>query len=221
MHVLYVDDDLAMTMSVGLMLRRAGHSCDKAELGERAVELANENHYDAIILDIMLPDIDGYEVIERLREAQVSTPLLLQTGLVDRAEPGDAEAFGVDDILIKPFDKQELIDHLEKVTSRPDPAPAEPAEAPEAEAPEAEAPEDEAADRHQGRVKAFITCEIEYGDETHRVMVLSHSGSGAVVRLPSHLTDCPKNFTLNYPTGESCKCRICWRAHDKIGVAFL
>ena len=122
MHVLYVDDDPAMTKSVALMLRQAGHSCDQAELGEQAVELANEHAYDAIILDIMLPDIDGYEVIERLREAQVSTPLLIQTGLVDRANPGDAEAFGVDDILIKPFHKNELIDRLDRIVSRPAPA---------------------------------------------------------------------------------------------------
>lgn len=217
MHVLYVDDDLAMIKSVALMLQREGHSCDKAELGERAVELANENDYDAIILDIMLPDIDGYEVIERLREAQVSTPLLIQTGLVDRAQPGDAEAFGVDEILIKPFDKNELIDRLEKVVSPPATAETAPAEEAEAEAPEDEA----AADRHRDRVKTFTTCEIEFGGETNRAMVLSLSSRGAVVRLPSRMTNCPKHFTLKFPTGQRHDCRICWRVRDKIGVAFL
>lgn len=218
MHVLYVDDDLAMIKSVALMLQREGHSCDKAELGERAVELANENDYDAIILDIMLPDIDGYEVIERLREAQVSTPLLIQTGLVDRAQPGDAEAFGVDEILIKPFDKNELIDRLEKVVSSPAKAEAAPAEAAETDA---DAPENPAAKRHQDRFKAFTACKIEFGDETNGAVVLSLSSRGAVVRLPSHMTNCPKHFILKFPTGQSHDCRVCWRAHNKIGVAFL
>lgn len=214
MHVLYVDDDPSMTKSVALMLRQAGHSCDKAELGEQAVDLANENDYDAIILDIMLPDIDGYEVIERLREAQVSTPLLIQTGLVDRAKPGDAEAFGVDDILIKPFDKNELMSHLERVVSSS--AVAQAAEA------HTEGQEDEAAHhRHQDHVKTFTACQIEFGEETSRAMVLSFSGRGAAVRLPSHMTNCPKHFALKFPTGERYDCRVCWRAHDKVGVAFL
>ena len=119
MRVLYVDDDPAMTKSVELMLRTAGHTCDTTYLGERAVQLANMKQYDAIVLDIMLPDIDGYEVIERLRQAQVSTPILIQTGLVDRARPGDAEAFGADDVLLKPFDKDELIRHLGRTVSMP------------------------------------------------------------------------------------------------------
>jgi DNA-binding response OmpR family regulator len=117
MQVLYVDDDPSMTMTVQLMLRAAGHSCDTTDLGERAVTLARTLDYDAIILDIMLPDIDGYEVIERLREAEIKTPLLIQTGLVDRSQPEDSQAFGADDILIKPFGKEELIEHLERIVS--------------------------------------------------------------------------------------------------------
>ena len=96
MQVLCVDDDPSTTRSVEIMLWTAGHSCDTSYLGERAVQLANMKEYDAIVLDIMLPDIDGYEVIERLRQAQDSTPIPIQTGLVDRAKPGDAAAFSAD-----------------------------------------------------------------------------------------------------------------------------
>lgn len=174
-------------------------------------------HYDAIILDIMLPDIDGYEVIERLREAQVSTPLLIQTGLVDREKLGDAEAFGVDDILVKPFDKNELIGHLEQAVSRS----AEAVPAAEVE-PAAEAAKDEGVNkRPHHRVNTIKACEIQFDGKTTRGMVLSLSNKGAAVRLPQNLTNCPEYFTLKFPAGRSYHCRICWRLRDKVGVAFV
>jgi DNA-binding response OmpR family regulator len=218
MRVLYVDDDPSMTKSVELMLRTAGHSCDTTYLGERGVQLAHMNDYDVIILDIMLPDIDGYEVIERLRQAQVNVPILIQTGLVDRTEPSDAEAFGVDDVLIKPFDKRELIRHLRRAKSRAAKTEAIPAENVQ---PGVEDPEDQGVNkrRHNG-IKTIKACEIQFGGIKTNGMVLSLSEGGAVVRLPQHMSDLPEYFTLKFLTGLSYDCRICWRAKDKIGIAF-
>ena len=216
MRVLYVDDDPSMTKTVKLMLQTAGHSCDTTYLGERAVQLAHMYEYDAIILDIMLPDIDGYEVIERLRQAQVSIPILIQTGLVDRAKPGDAEAFGADDILLKPFDTKELIRHLRRTVSRArDSSPAEQMK------PGVEVPKDQVANKqpHAG-VKTIKACEIQFGGIKTNGMVLSLSEGGAVVRLPQHMSDLPEYFTLKFLTGQSYDCRICWRAKDKVGIAF-
>ena len=84
MQVLYVEDDKLMAKNVELILQKEGHFCHTADRGERAVELAKRNAYDIIILDIMLPDFDGYEVIERLRASGIDTPYLIQSGLVDR-----------------------------------------------------------------------------------------------------------------------------------------
>ena len=219
MRVLYVDDDLSMIKSVELMLRTAGHTCDTTYLGERAVQRANMKEYDVIVLDIMLPDIDGYEVIERLRQAQVSTPILIQTGLVDRAKPGDAAAFGADDILLKPFDKDELISHLERTVSQAAGAAATPAEN---EEPGVEAPKDQETNKRRHKEsKKIKACEIHFNDNKANGMVLSLSDRGAVVRLPQHLTNVPKYFTLKFLTGQSYDCRICWRAKDKVGIAFV
>ncbi len=219
MRVLYVDDDRSMTKSVELMLRTAGHTCDTTYLGERAVQLANMKEYDAIVLDILLPDIDGYEVIERLRQAQVATPILIQTGLVDRAKPSDAAAFGADDILLKPFDKDELIRHLRRTVSR---AFGVAAAAPEKEKPGVEVPKDQGAiKRRHNEIKIIKACEIQFDGDNTNGMILSLSDGGAVVRLPQHLTNLPKYFKLKFPTGENYDCRICWRAKNKVGSAFV
>ncbi len=217
MHVLYVDDDSFLTRTVELILQKSGHSCDTAGLGETAVKLAaGGTKYDAIILDIMLPDIDGYEVIERLRAAQVDTPLLIQSGLVDRGRPGDAEAFGADDILVKPYDKDELLVRLRGAIAR-----AEKARAAPAEPAEEKAAAEESNHRHHDRVKAIKACEITFDGETTRCMVLNLSGGGAAIRLPRHMTNCPKHFSLKFPAGRSYDCRVCWRVQDKVGVAFV
>jgi two-component system cell cycle response regulator CtrA len=220
MRILYVDDDPSMTKAVELMFRTAGLICDTTDLGERAVQMAQINDYDAIVLDIGLPDIDGYEVIERLRESQVSTPILIQSGLIDRAKADDAAAFGADDILLKPFNKDELISHLERTVSQTIGAPATPAQSQE---PGIEAPEiqDTQKRRLKGSRKKIKACEIHFDDSTTSGMVLSLSDHGAVVRLPLHLTNLPKYFTLKFPPGESHDCQICWRAKDKVGIAFV
>ncbi len=217
MQILYVDDDKSMTRAVGLMLRQAGHSCDTTHLGERAVQLAKTKDYDAIILDIMLPDIDGYEVIERLREGQVSTPLLIQTGLVERTKPGDARAFGTDDVLLKPFDTAELIEHLKRTMARS----AEAARQEEAE-PAGDAPEGRSVNQRQHeRVQAIEPCEITLDGKTSRGMVMNLSEGGAALRLPRHMTNPPETFTLTLAGGHAYTCRVCWRIQGKVGVAFV
>ena len=66
MQVLYVEDNRSEAKVVEAMLRSEGHLCHTTDSGRQAVILARRNNYDVIILDIMLPDIDGYEVIEQM-----------------------------------------------------------------------------------------------------------------------------------------------------------
>ena len=83
MRVLLVEDDAATAQSIELMLRAESFICDTTDLGEDGLEIGKLYDYDIIILDPMLPDIDGYEVLRRLRAARVKTPILILSGLND------------------------------------------------------------------------------------------------------------------------------------------
>ena len=118
MRVLYVEDDDNLAFAVEQMLRQEGHACDRARSGVGAIKLGQEHAYDVILLDVMLPDIDGYEVLRQLQELGVETPVLIQSGLVERDRAMDGLGFGVDDYLIKPFNRDELIRRVEQAATR-------------------------------------------------------------------------------------------------------
>src|SRR6201987_6409606 len=83
MRVLVVEDDSATAASIELMLRSEGFICDTTDLGEDGLEIGKIYDYDIIILDLMLPDIDGYEVLRRLRAARGKTPIFILLRLAD------------------------------------------------------------------------------------------------------------------------------------------
>ena len=118
MRVLYVEDDDNLAFAVEQMLQQEGHECDRARSGVGAVKLGQEQEYDVILLDVMLPDIDGYEVLRQLQDVGVETPVLIQSGLVERDRAMDGLGFGVDDYLIKPFNRDELIRRVEQAATR-------------------------------------------------------------------------------------------------------
>ena len=120
MRVLQVEDDPTAAQAVEQMLKSKGYACETTAYGELAVELATQNDYDIILLDIMLPDIDGYEVLRRLQAAQVHTPVLIQSGIIGREELEKGTGFGVDDYLVKPFTRSELAERIETALERPD-----------------------------------------------------------------------------------------------------
>eukprot|EP01093_Parvamoeba_rugata_P012518 TRINITY_DN366_c0_g5_i1.p2 TRINITY_DN366_c0_g5~~TRINITY_DN366_c0_g5_i1.p2 ORF type:complete len:196 (+),score=33.97 TRINITY_DN366_c0_g5_i1:28-615(+) len=74
--------------------------------------------YDIILLDLMLPDIDGYEVLRRLRDARVDTPVLILSGLTETEDKVKGLGFGADDYLTKPFDKVELLARIQAIVRR-------------------------------------------------------------------------------------------------------
>ncbi|MEX2630631.1 MAG: response regulator transcription factor [Tistlia sp.] len=118
MRVLVVEDDAALAKSIELMLRSDGYVCDVTDLGEDGLEIGKLYDYDIIILDLMLPDIDGYEVLRRLRQARVKTPILILSGLSGLDDKLKGLGFGADDYLTKPFDKRELTARLQAVVRR-------------------------------------------------------------------------------------------------------
>src|SRR5207302_201724 len=118
MRVLLVEDDAAMAASIALMLKKESFICDTTDLGEDGLEIGKLYDYDIIILDLMLPDIDGYEVLRRLRAARVRTPILILSGLSELDHKVKGLGVGADDYLTKPFDKRELIARIQAIVRR-------------------------------------------------------------------------------------------------------
>ncbi|MFC7333246.1 response regulator transcription factor CtrA [Rhodocista pekingensis] len=118
MRVLLVEDDPSMAKSIELMLNSEGYIVDSTELGEDGLEIGKLYDYDIIILDLMLPDIDGYEVLRRLRSARVTTPILILSGLSELDHKIKGLGVGADDYLTKPFDKRELVARLQAIVRR-------------------------------------------------------------------------------------------------------
>jgi two-component system cell cycle response regulator CtrA len=118
MRVLLVEDDSAISKSIELMLKSEGFVCDTTDLGEDGLEIGKLYDYDIILLDLMLPDMDGYEVLRRFRSAKVKTPILILSGLADLDAKIKGLGFGADDYLTKPFDKRELVARIHAIVRR-------------------------------------------------------------------------------------------------------
>ena len=118
MRVLLVEDDAPTAQGIEMMLKSEGYVCDSTDMGEDGLEIGKIYDYDIIILDIMLPDMDGYEVIRRLRASRVETPILILSGLNGLDDKIKGLGFGADDYLTKPFDKRELIARIQAIVRR-------------------------------------------------------------------------------------------------------
>ena len=118
MNILLVEDDRKLARALGALLEEDGHSVTSAHDGERGLELGMENPYDAIILDVMLPRLDGFEVCRTLRANRIEVPILILTArtvVEDRVRGLDA---GADDYLPKPFAFRELTARLRALMRR-------------------------------------------------------------------------------------------------------
>lgn len=118
MNILLVEDDRKLSRALSTMLEEDGHTVEAAHDGERGLELGMENSYDVIVLDVMLPRLDGMEVCRTLRANRVDVPILMltaRTAVGDRVQGLDA---GADDYLPKPFAFRELMARLRALTRR-------------------------------------------------------------------------------------------------------
>ncbi len=118
MRVLLVEDDTSVANSIITMLRTEGFIVDTTDLGEDGLEIGKIYDYDIILLDLMLPDIDGYEVLHRLRAARVETPILILSGLTEMQHKVKGLGIGADDYLTKPFHKSELVARIQAIIRR-------------------------------------------------------------------------------------------------------
>lgn len=118
MRVLLVEDDTSTARSIELALASEGIICDTCELGQEGLEVGKLYDYDLIILDLILPDIDGYEVLLRLRSAKIKIPVLILSGLSGADQKIKGLGFGADDYLTKPFNRGELIARIQAIVRR-------------------------------------------------------------------------------------------------------
>ena len=117
MRLLIIEDDPDLLSGLARILRRAGYSVDTAQDGEDGLFKALEIDYDAIVLDVMLPRLDGWAVLSKLREKK-TTPVLMLTArdaTKDRVRGFDT---GADDYLVKPFEQDELLARIRALIRR-------------------------------------------------------------------------------------------------------
>ena len=118
MRLLLVEDDTKLVRALTLGLEREGYVVDAAESGDLAMELARATDYEGVVLDLMLPGIDGFTVCRQLRSEGRWMPVLMltaRTDVTDRIRGLDA---GADDYLVKPFDFGELLARLRALLRR-------------------------------------------------------------------------------------------------------
>jgi two-component system cell cycle response regulator CtrA len=118
MRVLLVEDDLTAARGVSMMLRSQGAIVDQTDTGEEALELVKHYDYDIMVLDLLLPDMEGYEVVRRMRGSRVETPVLILSGLTRPQAKVKGFGMGADDYITKPFDKEELVARIQAVIRR-------------------------------------------------------------------------------------------------------
>ena len=121
MRVLLLEDDKVTAKSIATMLKSEGCACDHADFGLDDREIGRLQDYDLIIIDLMLPNIGGYQVLRRLRAADLQAPILILSGLSEPDQPDDEvkklEPRVADD-LTEPFDKPELVARIQSIVRR-------------------------------------------------------------------------------------------------------
>jgi two-component system alkaline phosphatase synthesis response regulator PhoP len=117
-RILLVEDEVGLVMTLTDRLQSEGYSVDSCTDGERGLEQATEGAYALIVLDVMLPKKSGFDVVRKLRERDVETPILMLTARSQVVDKVVGLQYGADDYLTKPFDMMELLARIEALLRR-------------------------------------------------------------------------------------------------------
>ena len=119
MRILYVEDEKFLAEAVKFNLEKNGMSVDLANDGEEGLNMAVEPIYDCVILDIMLPKLSGTDILRRMREKNIDTPVIMLSALSEVEDKVRELDNGADDYLAKPFKTKELIARIHALMRRP------------------------------------------------------------------------------------------------------
>ena len=118
MNILLIEDEKNLSEALTLLLKKEKYSVDAVYDGEKGLEFGMTGRYDVILLDIMLPKMNGYEVLERLRKEKIATPILLLTARNQTSDKVKGLDLGADDYLAKPFSTGELMARIRALLRR-------------------------------------------------------------------------------------------------------
>ena len=221
MRILQVEDDPVAAESIEKMLAAKGHQCETTPYGEDAVARASANAFDLILLDIMLPDIDGYEVLRRLNQSGVTTPVVIQTGLVSQEGAGKGAGLGTDYYLLKPFSKDELSACIEAAVANPTDTPIN-GHAQDKFDRREDFRDTGTSRRERARSRTLKTAQIVYNNSTCLAdcVMINTSENGAALQLNDY-REYPAKFLLKVHRGPTHRCEVRWQRGNKMGVCFV
>ena len=119
MRVLYVEDEQFLAEAVKHNLNKEDIECDLAFNGEDGLNMALDKIYDVVILDVMLPKLSGIDILRRMRERKIATPVIMLSALSEVEDKVHGLESGADDYLAKPFKTAELVARIKALMRRP------------------------------------------------------------------------------------------------------
>ena len=120
MHILVVDDEELIRAVIKNYLDTEAYTYDEADNGEEAVKLVENNNYDLIIMDIMMPKMDGYEAVKKIKAINKNIPVIMLSARKEEEDKLQGFDYGIDDYVTKPFSPKELMARIKAVTKRTD-----------------------------------------------------------------------------------------------------
>lgn len=115
--ILVVDDEEALRTVLSAELEGEGYTVSSAGDGEEAISLIGQNNFDLILLDIKMPNVDGFEVLKYVKEHKPSTKVIMLTGFADLKNAIESKKLGAEDFVSKPYDLVDLLTTVERVLS--------------------------------------------------------------------------------------------------------
>lgn len=117
-HILVADDDKNIRILLRAVLENAGYTVSLAENGRQALELLDKEHIDLVVLDVMMPELDGYEFTKAVRQSETNIPIIMVSAKQLPADKNMGFMAGTDDYITKPFDHEELLLRIKALLRR-------------------------------------------------------------------------------------------------------
>ncbi len=118
-RILVIDDEEALRTVLSTELEGEGYQVNSAADGQEAINILTNSEYDLLLLDIKMPNIDGFEVLKFVKERSPNTKVVMLTGFADLKNAIESKKLGADDFVSKPYDLVDLLTTVERVLTSP------------------------------------------------------------------------------------------------------